>query len=127
MTGGTVTCKVTNTNDFDIADMYDGVPYKFLAKGKNSVPLDAMAALHIFGWTEGGDPAEWRRHTQKRFGWNTAEMLKDGKHDRFFDRLKFDTVRYRLVEVVDNSDKEPGPDAIETKGGKHLAPTPGAA
>jgi len=125
--GGKVDCKVTNGNDFDIHEMYDGVPYTFLARGKNSVPLDPFAALHIFGWTDGGNPEDWRRHTQKRFGWNTAEFLKSGTHDKFFDRIKFESVRYKLVEVVDNSDRVEGPTMIDTKviagaGGKITAP-----
>jgi hypothetical protein len=124
---GPVVCKVTNTNDFDIADMYDGVPYVFKARGKDPVPLDPMAALHIFGWTADGTREAWKIHTQKRWGWNTIDLVKSGKADLFFERMKFETVRYRLVEVVDNGEDKPV-DAIETKGGAHMQPVaPGAA
>jgi hypothetical protein len=89
--------KVVNRNDFMITDMFDGVPYTFEPGKAMSVPIDA--ANHIFGWYPGVPPADLKRHVQKRMGWNTPEMEKNGQHNKFFSNLEITPIVYRMVPV----------------------------
>jgi hypothetical protein len=89
--------KVTNHNDFQITDMFDGVPYVFKTDEPIAIPIDA--ANHIFGWFPGVDQATLRRHVQRRMGWNTPEMEKSGKHNKFFAALEITPIIYRMVPV----------------------------
>lgn len=95
--------KVLNDNPFVIKDMCDGVPYEFETGKPLTIPADA--ALHIFGWYAGVDINVVRQHVQKRWGWNTPKITESGDHNKFFDKLTFHPVTFRLVEVVaDNSE-----------------------
>lgn len=89
--------KVVNRNDFPICDRFDGVPYTFEQNHPVSVPIDA--ANHIFGWFPGVDPEIVKRHCQKRFGWNTPEMVKENQHNRFFGNIQITPILYRMVAV----------------------------
>jgi hypothetical protein len=89
--------KVINRNDFVITDRFDGVPYTFHKDSHLAIPADA--AHHIFGWHPEVDPAEMKRHTQKRFGWNTPAMDADGRADRFYSLLEIKPILYRMVPV----------------------------
>lgn len=99
--------KVVNKNDFQIQDMFDGVPYRFLPHQPINVPVDA--AYHIFGWhpsytdAEGHrrnvDPEAMKRHVLKRFGWNTPDMMEHGRSDLFYSHLEICPIRYRMVPV----------------------------
>jgi len=89
--------RVTNLNDFNIVDRFDGVPYEFPANKSTVIPLDA--AQHIFGWEPGIDQETLFRHTQRRFGWNTPAMMQTSADRTFFSRLEIEEVVYRLVEV----------------------------
>jgi hypothetical protein len=89
--------RIENTNDFEIKDMFDGVPYELKPNEPISMPSDA--AFHIFGWRPGVDMMVVKNHTQKRWGWNTPDLVKDKSHDRYFANLKFKPITYRIVEV----------------------------
>lgn len=112
--------KVINRNDFPITDRFDGVPYVFPPNTPVSIPIDA--AHHIFGWHQGVDMMLVQRHVQKRLGWNTPDMEKDGRASRFFENLEIAPILYRMVEVevdaegevVSPSDTSPKPRAPKT-------------
>jgi hypothetical protein len=91
--------KVVNRNDFPITDMFDGVPYTFKAHGEKAEPLPIDAANHIFGWYPGIPQADLKRHVQKRMGWNTPDMQKNGKDEKFFNNLEITPIIYRMVPV----------------------------
>jgi hypothetical protein len=98
-----VLVKVTNNNDFDISDMYDGVAYVF-ARGEET-KMPAEAAHHIFGWTETASEREVFLHVQKRWGWNTPD--RSDKALRWFNNLKISHAVYKLVEVADDENPSP--------------------
>lgn len=99
--------KIINRNDFVIRDMFDGVPYEFEPNRPKAIPIDA--ANHIFGWfpkwtdAEGKehepDPVEMKRHIQRRFGWNTPDMVKTGQNNLFYGGLEIIPIMYRMVPV----------------------------
>lgn len=97
----TVNLKVTNHNDFEIEDRFDGVPYLFEPGVSVVVPPDA--ALHIFGWSPGMAFAGIEPYVQKRWGWNTPALVQDKKHREYFKALEFKTITYKMVEVVEET------------------------
>lgn len=113
----TINLKVTNNNDFTISDRFDGVPFE-IEPGK-SVTLPADAAAHLFGWQPGIEPRAMFLHVQKRWGWNTPEMVSSGKAEKFFANLEFKPVTFRMVEVVEPDFEEvPEPQPQPRVGGK---------
>lgn len=100
--------KVTNGNEFDIKDYFDGVPYQIKANSHKEIPQDAFE--HIFGaWffsvDEAGNevPNENMRdqiflNLQRRWGWNLTPPTDEREFKRWispkekFLRLKFDLV-----------------------------------
>lgn len=117
----TVNLKVTNNNDFKISDMFDGVPFDFEA-GKSLV-IPPEAAVHIFAWSPGADLNAVERHVQKRWGWNTPELQKDGLAGQYFRKIELKPVTYRMVEVREDDDEEPArvPARTRGEGGKFVA------
>lgn len=99
--------RITNRNDFNIVDRFDGVPFTFESNKAETVPPDA--ANHIFGWAFEATPDEMLLYCQKRHGWNTPEVIKSGNHLKWFKALEFKPVRFRMVEVVDDEDELPNP------------------
>jgi hypothetical protein len=97
--------KIVNRNDFNISDRFDGVPYVFESNRPISLPIDA--ANHIFGWFPGADPVAVRRHMQKRFGWNTPDMVREGQNERFVDAIEITPILYRMVPVEIDEEGEP--------------------
>ena len=107
--------RVTNRNDFDLEDMFDGVPYVFpgrtYEKGdterKNpqyhpvTVPPDVAAHIFAYGRYADMPPKQQLNamfdHIAKRFGWN-AVHLADGKGREFFRNIDIRPVLFRLVE-----------------------------
>ena len=89
--------KIVNRNDFPISDRFDGVPYVFEQNRAVAIPIDA--ANHIFGWYPEVDMAIVKRHVQKRMGWNTPDMDKDGRAERFWQNLDITPILYRMVPV----------------------------
>ena len=90
---------VINRNDFAIRDRFDNIEYTFPKSSRSgAVPLDA--ANHIFGWFPGCD---WdtigRRHCQKRFGWNTPDMVEAKANDRYFENLEIQPIVYSMVPM----------------------------
>lgn len=96
--------KVTNKNDFDISDGYDGVPFVFPAKGSLVIPADA--ALHIFGWQPGADPKDVFRHVQRRWGYNTPAHVEAGTDKKVIGNIIITPVVYRLVPQVEEADAD---------------------
>jgi hypothetical protein len=116
-----ISLKVVNHNDFTITDMFDGVPYVFAPEKSVSVPSDAAA--HMLGWFPGVDMMAVKNHVQKRWGWNTPELVKDKAHDKFFAALSFKPVTFKIVEVPEEvtevDDELPNPlKKTPTKNGK---------
>lgn len=115
-----ISLKVVNHNDFAIEDRFDGVPYLFEPERSVSVPSDA--ALHMLGWYPGVDMLIVKNHIQKRWGWNTPDIIKEKLHDKYFNALSFRPVTYKIVEVpeeVTEIDEEPSPvKKTPTKNGK---------
>lgn len=117
--------RVVNGNDFTIKDMFDGVPFTFDPGKAVTIPTDA--ANHIFGWRslmEGESPAnltdEMLVYCQKRHGWNTPEVVRSGNHQKWFGKLEFKPVRFRLVEVNDD-EEESLPNMLAPPEGKQKA------
>jgi hypothetical protein len=99
--------RVVNSNDFTIADRFDGVPYTFETGKAQTLPPDA--ANHIFGWRPLGEDerqseldAEMLVYCQKRHGWNTPEVIRADNHTKWFGKLEFKPVRFRMVEVSED-------------------------
>jgi hypothetical protein len=116
-----ISLKVVNHNEFTITDMFDGVPYVFETDKSVSVPSDA--ALHILGWYPGVDMLVVKNHVQKRWGWNTPELVNSKAHDKYFAGLSFKPVTYKVVEVpeevTEQEDELPNPiKKTPTKNGK---------
>jgi hypothetical protein len=97
--------KVVNRNDFPISDRFDGVPYTFPENVPISLPIDA--ANHIFGWFPSVDLSNVERHVKKRMGWNTPEMVADGRADSFYKKIEITPILYRMVPVEVDEDGEP--------------------
>jgi hypothetical protein len=103
--------RVTNRNTFSIDDMFDGTKFLFEPSRPITIPVDA--AHHIFGWfapftdSEGHrhepDPTEMRRHTMRRFGWNTPAMEKVG--DIYWQHIDIKPIVYRMVPVAAEEDE----------------------
>lgn len=101
--------RVVNLNDFDIKDMFNGVEYTFRKKGFEPVSLPIDAAHHIFGWfpsyydqqgnLHAPDSVEMRRHIMRRWGWNTPEMVSGDRGQMFYDNIKLQPIKYRMVPV----------------------------
>ena len=102
--------RITNNNDFNIDDRYDGVPYKFEA-GK-TVTIPPEAALHLFGWYPGIDMSVAETHVTRRWGWNTPAFMASGDAKRFFAKLQFAPVTFKTVEVVSGEDDDTLPSPI---------------
>ena len=99
-----ISLKVTNHNDFTIEDKFDGVPYVFEPERAVSVPQEA--ALHMLGWFPGVDLGIVKNHVQRRWGWNTPDLVKDKTNDKYFAQLSFKPVSYKIVEVPEMSETE---------------------
>ncbi len=104
--------RVVNNNDFTIADRFDGIPFTFESGKAQTIPPDA--ANHIFGWRPLDDDEEPAKlaadmllYCQKRHGWNTVEVVRAGNHTKWFGKLEFKPVRFRMVEVTDDEGSLP--------------------
>lgn len=64
--------EVTNHNDFDINDMFNGVPVHFPPEQKVEISLEQ--ALHFFSWP--GEDADRAMHMAKRYGWGNRQSLE---------------------------------------------------
>lgn len=64
--------EVVNNNDFEIRDMYDGVPIVF-PKGEK-VDISPEIALHCFGWP--GEDQDRAEHMARRYGWSGRDYLR---------------------------------------------------
>jgi hypothetical protein len=101
-----INVKVTNNNDTQFVDVYNGIRYTFGPKQSVSIPL--AAATHIFGYQKTNcDTQMMFNHMCKRWGWNTPENVKDGfaKVKEIFGKFVFAPVVMKLVEtsVIDTS------------------------
>lgn len=63
--------EVTNRNDFDINDMFNGIPVVFPVGVKVDVSPDV--ARHCFGWP--GEDVDRATHMARRYGWGGRENL----------------------------------------------------
>jgi hypothetical protein len=113
--------RVVNLNDFDIKDMFNGIPYTFSANGLKPQSLPIDAANHIFGWfptyrTEDKDgnihvhkpdPVEMKRHIMKRWGWNTPSMMEGSRGQMFYENIKLDPIKYRMVPIEVDEEGNP--------------------
>ena len=111
--------RVTNTNDFEIEDRYDGVPYKF--EPNKAVTLPPEAALHLLGWQPGIDPSVCEKHVSRRWGWNTPDFMKSGDAKKFFAKLEFKPVTFKTVEVIATEEEEMLPSPIPPRTGAREA------
>lgn len=90
--------EVTNNNDIDLDDHYDGRRYEFPAGKKVKIPFDA--ACHIFGVEHPDqlkDKDKLLTYVCRRWGWNTKEMIKDKEHVKRFENIKITLVSYKVV------------------------------
>jgi hypothetical protein len=64
--------EVINHNDFNISDMFNGIPVGF--PKETPVPVSPEIALHCFGYP--GELTDRALHMAKRYGWSGREYLK---------------------------------------------------
>jgi hypothetical protein len=117
--GVTVNLKVTNNNPFKISDMFDGVPFDF--EPGQSLVIPPEAAAHIFAWKPGANMADVERHVQKRWGWNIADLQKDGIAAGYFRKVELKPITYRMIEVVDQEDDTPAGKPAAKRGARAVA------
>lgn len=133
--------EVTNRNDFEINDMFNGIPV-FFPKDQR-VEVTPEQALHFFNWP--GDDQDRAMHMAKRYGWGSRQALEwrpGTRQPLWFEMamkieispVYFDLVRRRPSDPIpadDGSDPDDGPPKIRaeeaglTKAGKRnkkLAP-----
>jgi hypothetical protein len=107
--------KVKNGNSFTIKDLFDGVPYTFLAGKTETIPADA--AEHMFGYTENCDMEKLYHFMVQRHGWNTYKV-KDEDAREYVNKFSFTPVAARLVMettdsgTVSTSDPAPEPETF---------------
>jgi hypothetical protein len=93
--------RITNHNDFELSDHYDGRLYTFYPSKPITVPVDV--ARHIFGF--GLSEEAQKNYVMRRMGWNTVEMAKDAKNIKFWKNLDIRPVLFRMVEVNEQGDE----------------------
>jgi hypothetical protein len=112
--------KVTNHNEFEITDYFEGFAYCFKKGEAITVPLDAMQ--HIFGVDFPADQAvfktrAWRdvlfNSVSKRWGWNSHDAEKIKTYRNYCDSIAFLPVITQTVEIV--ADKASMPEPREQK------------
>jgi hypothetical protein len=126
--------EVTNRNDFEINDMFNGIPVTFPKDQKVEVTPDQ--AFHFFNWP--GEETDRAMHMAKRYGWGSRETLqwKPGTRQPLWYEMAmkieispvyFDLVRRRPSDPIpadDGADDRRGPPHISsaesglTKSGK---------
>lgn len=90
--------KVTNKNDIDIDDRFEGKRYVFPAGKSVSIPYEV--ACHIF---EIEHPEELKDKDRllktlcRRWGWNTPHMIKEKENLKMFANIQVVLVTYKVV------------------------------
>lgn len=105
--------RVTNSNDFEIDDRYDGVPVIFKPGEAKVIPLEAAALFFGMPVDEDGNvtPAPDWGYFARRQGWTNMEPMKDERTNDMFARvtkesaekcskMRVEMVEYTLREVV---------------------------
>lgn len=111
--------RVTNRNEAEFSDMFDGESYLFPPNEAMEIPL--AAAVHIFGflWHEGDEQyviAINKPHVVARWGLNTPGTFS--KADAFIKNIELKPLRFKLQEVGDDGalppprDAEPEPEEV---------------
>lgn len=119
--------KVTNKNDFDIRDHFEGLPYNFVKDEPVNVPLEAMR--HIFGVDFPADEATLKSHefrdqafdaVARRWGWNSHDKNDLAKNRKIFNNIIFVPILIQMVELVAKPAEiaEPREQKPVAKGGK---------
>lgn len=101
--------KVTNLNEFEFSDRWEGVEYIFEPGKPMNIP--AAAAEHIFGWEPQGG-ASWP-HMSRRFGWNTKAMMESGEGRKIFDNFLVEGANVAMVELPPNMTPEKAQEAVK--------------
>lgn len=94
--------KITNFNDFELEDRWDGRVYTFKCSTPTTIPVEV--ARHIFGF--GLPEKDQENYVMRRFGWNTVEMTKDRQNLKYFKALDIRPVMFRMVEVAGDENEE---------------------
>jgi hypothetical protein len=101
--------EVVNKNDFEIKDMFNGVPVVF--PPDEAVPVQPEVAMHCFGYP--GDDEERSLHCAKRFGWSGRDYLKPaglGQQEALYVTLtKKIVIRPIYYDLVRRSPDDPVP------------------
>lgn len=112
--------KVTNHNDFEITDYFEGLAYIFAAGMPVNVPLEVMK--HIFGIDFPADEAVMKTRAfrdqlfnsvSRRWGWNSHDAEKLKKFRNQCDSISFQPIMTKMVEIV--ADKSELADPREQK------------
>lgn len=111
--------RVTNRNEFDIEDSFDGIPYTFPGRSfaredvekktplfrAITVPPEAAAHFFAYGLHATMPPKQQLQamfeHISRRYGWNTAEREKEGRSREYFRNIDIRPVMFKLVEDSD--------------------------
>lgn len=107
--------KVTNNNDFEITDHFNGIAYVFTPEEPVNVPLDAMR--HMFGVDFPADEEtlksvafrdEVLSCVSRRWGWSSHEQEERNKKRKIINKFVFTPVVTKMIELVpENTDLAP--------------------
>jgi hypothetical protein len=105
---------VSNGLDYDIDDMYDGIPIRIQAGKKDNLRIDVAA--HIFGYYPDVTNETMFRYFSKRQGWNTKEWMAldeasgKSKAQLEFEKIVIKPVTFRLVPAEEGPSIPADPD-----------------
>jgi hypothetical protein len=120
--------KVTNKNDYEIVDYFDGIPYVFATDKPVNVPIEAMR--HIFGMEYPADEDVLKSHSfreeafhavSKRWGWNAHDLKTTAENRKKFNNILFTPIVLQQVELVAKTPEIAEPreqKPLPAKGGK---------
>lgn len=76
--------EVTNGNDFDIEDFFDGIPVRFPAG--QTVTVSPDQAMHCFGYP--GEARDVALYMAKRYGWSGRDyLIAEGEREPKYRQL----------------------------------------
>lgn len=119
--------KVTNNNDFEITDYFNGRAYVFAPEEPVNMPFDA--ARHIFGIDFPEDEAtlksasfreELLNSVSRRWGWTSHEQEEKNRKRKIMNKFIFTPVITKMIELVpENNDLAPAREQPAVSKGKN--------
>lgn len=119
--------RVTNGNDFDLDDRFDGLPVTFPAGETVTIPFPMAAHIFAYDGSQQPNAAAMYDYVSRRWGWNTAELTKSGEAKEWFAKITIAPIVFELVERPlgdDEEETEADAQATDTSGPVAAAATP---